>query len=391
METDRILDLLAKCLELADSDIDGEALSAARKANNLRQKLGKSWGDILSQDASSPTDTKSQDTDTKPFSVHTELSRLHMRVAELQADFDHAQSQKNLLEEEKQLLRASLEEAHADAQRRESDLRAQMRDFIDQLTLEQNHVQKISETLTNFQDQKQTLQKQNFDLEKRLHNLACRNQVLKEVIQEITDREILLRSRLKNFETDEFMDLEESAFSWNIPTLETPALEKKDLTFSQMSPDTTAGLPAPEIKLNRLLPALPIFDTQNSDTATYIVEVKPLSKLVTDATLKHAITAYTNARQSGAEYIVASPSGITLGSLFEMDIDPAIAASLIAAIDASDTLTWSDYTPIRDRFNLKMVQIAAVVLQNDLRYIRQPWQLKRLPKGQSHKLLRGIR
>lgn len=388
METERILDLLAKCLELADSDIDGEALSAARKANNLRQKLGKSWEDIIS--TKSETAKPTQEADPKPFSVHTELSRLHMRVAELQTELDHSQAQKNLLEEEKQLLRASLEEAHSDNKRRESDLRDQMSHFIDQLTLEQDRVRNISENLSLLQIEKQQAETQKTDLDKRLHHLACRNQALKDVIQEMTDREVLLRSRIKSLDPDDLDDLDEADFSYEF-TLETKDFPATALADTPESDDLSQpSLPAPKVKLNRLLPALPLPAKKDADAPTYIIEVKPLSRLVTDATLKHATEAFSSARATGAEYIMSSPSGITLGHLFDMDIDPAIAASIVTAIDASQTLTWSDYVPIRDRFNLKMVQVAAVVLQYNLRFIRQPWQLKRLPDGQNHDNLRGI-
>lgn len=394
METERILDLLAKCLELADSDIDGEALSAARKANNLRQKLGKSWEDIITTRAE--PSKSDHNTDPKPFSVHSELSRLHMRVAELQTELDHSQAQKNLLEEEKQLLRASLEEAHSDNKRRESDLRDQMSHFIDQLTLEQDRVRHISQNLSHLQTEKQQADSQKADLDKRLHHLACRNQALKDVIQEMTDREVLLRSRIKSLDPDNIpdnlSDLDDADFRYefNLDANDLPPTALADI------PDTTAldtdqpSLPAPRIKLNRLLPALPLPAKKDADAPTYIIEVKPLSRLVTDATLKHASKALSTARETGAEYIISSPSGITLGNLFDMEVDPAIAASLMAAIDASQTLTWSDYLPIRDRFNLKMVQVAAVVLQYNLRFIRQPWQLKRLPDGQNHDNLRGI-
>ena len=381
METERILDLLAKCLELADSDIDGEALSAARKANDLRQKLGRSWEDILANKLANSSEVLPE-TDEKLSSVHTKFSRLHMYVAELKAKLEQNRAKRNLLEEEKQLLRASLEESHSDSKRREKDLRTQMRSFIDQLTLEQNRVRDISQTVVILQREKQSFDYQKSVLDKRLRHLAYRNQALRDVIREMTDREVLLRSRLKSFYPDELTDLDEADFRDDI------VLSPSALPEAQLSSQTS--LPGPKVKLNRLLPALALPTKGDTDTPTYIIEVKSLSRLVTDATLKHASQAFISARATGAEYIMSSPSGITLGHLFDMDIDPAITASLIAIIDASHVLTWSDYVPIRDRFNLKMVQIAAVVLQNNLRFIRQPWQIKRLPEGQSHDNLRGI-
>ena len=41
------IEKLIKCLELTRSDQDGEALAAIRKANNLRNTLGKSWGELV--------------------------------------------------------------------------------------------------------------------------------------------------------------------------------------------------------------------------------------------------------------------------------------------------------------------------------------------------------
>lgn len=47
MTTQADLERLAKCLELATSDNDHEALAALRKANQLRKRLGFTWTELL--------------------------------------------------------------------------------------------------------------------------------------------------------------------------------------------------------------------------------------------------------------------------------------------------------------------------------------------------------
>ncbi len=60
-----IFDKMVKCLELSSSNMDGEALSALRKANKYRIELKKSWDELLkpkpqplSQKSHSPTPPK---------------------------------------------------------------------------------------------------------------------------------------------------------------------------------------------------------------------------------------------------------------------------------------------------------------------------------------------
>lgn len=51
------LDRLAKCLELATSDNDHEALAALRKANAIRKRLGFGWADLLARGSIQTPDT----------------------------------------------------------------------------------------------------------------------------------------------------------------------------------------------------------------------------------------------------------------------------------------------------------------------------------------------
>lgn len=140
--------------------------------------------------------------------------------------------------------------------------------------------------------------------------------------------------------------------------------------------DRTAGL------LHRTQPVVFV------ENRGIVVEIKPLSRMFLYSSLKRARAAMDYARETGADYVVVSASGVTLNTLFTMDVDPAAAAAVLAEVDRRGQLGWSDYQDLRERHDLKTIHTGAIVLQNDLFFSRLPWRLKRLPDGESYDALR---
>ena len=71
------IEKLIKCLELSRSEHDGEALTAVRKANNIRNTLGLSWADLIGV-GPSPSPRTTPDAPPDISAMLAELSEAEM-------------------------------------------------------------------------------------------------------------------------------------------------------------------------------------------------------------------------------------------------------------------------------------------------------------------------
>ena len=407
MEQERLIELLAKCLELSGSDQDGEALAAARRANAIRSRLGLTWKETLTVSSGSKGVAPRAEARHQPFGLHAEVSRLQARVAELQAELELARSAprgQSAVEQENALLRAALDEAQREIEQRERKLRKQLREVLAMLTQEQERAQQATARLGALQDMIANADHRIGDASRNAQIHSDRARALERSLSEFLAREVTLRQEIEEIrrERDALRAAQERAsrvlarfprvpglgIGLGRPANEDAAAmivrDAKDPAFLLDDSDPSGRSTGADL-LPSVLPGLPLFNINGRYT---IVEIKPLSRLFIYTTLKRALAAITFARETGADYVIASASGVTLGALFRHEVDPAARDAVLGQIERTGELSWDAYQGLRDRFSLKTIQTGAIVLQNDLQFSRLPWKMRRLPDGETYGPLR---
>ncbi|MEM7654256.1 MAG: hypothetical protein AAF220_13935 [Pseudomonadota bacterium] len=388
MEQERLIELLAKCLELSGSDVDGEALAASRRANAIRGRLGLTWKEALTSSLQHSHHLAEPEHRHQPFGLHAEVSKLQTRVAELQAELKVARAsprRQSAVEEENALLRAALDESHRESDQREQKLRKQLREVLTMLTQEQERAQQASARVAALQDMlsgsDHRIAEANRD--SQLHHDRAR--ALERSLSEFLAREVTLRHEIEEIKRErDYLQAAESRARrvlGRYPLI--PGLGRAGRLNAAGA--ATVGEPANEggpsndvetvqedgaladTRGGALIPGLPVFNANGRYT---IVEIKPLSRLFIYTTLRRALAAITFARETGADYVIASASGVTLGTLFRHEVDTEARDAVLRRIDETGEVSWDAYQGLRDEFGLKTVQTGAIVLQNDLQFSR---------------------
>lgn len=298
---DRTLDLVAKCLELVSSDVDGEALAAARKADALRSNLGKDWREIL---AGATARTLDDELSTAGW-LAGEVEILQSQVLALQDEIDDLRMREHARSCETDRLRASLDHAR-DA-------------------------------------------------------LAGRERTWRRVLGEA--RDALARERLRRDQTAARLAAMEDVAARGLPPV--------------------AGALAPPARTTgTALAAL-------EGVCSVVLEVKPLPRMFTLATLRRAEDAMAWAAETGARYVLVSGGGVTLGALAALKVDPAIETAVLARLDADGGLDLDGYRGLRRSHGVRTLDLAALVVQRDLAHARRPWGVRPLPEGRDFSALRS--
>jgi len=439
MRNDRLLGLLAKCLEMVNSDQDGEALAAARKANALREKMGIGWEEVLRgtpgpirHDAPSPR-------------LEAEVDYLRSRLNEVQNDLIQARKAAHSAEIETRALREALAEGNAAMERRERELRQRLIEVEGMLEVERERNQQATARLAVLQDikghadrrvaaaervaaeatdQAKALEKSNESFLKRELGLresmekARRESItllgerdrlerqVKSLQRRLGDRSSAGKGKVQDRSNGQNGGHHESGTDGALAVIgesATPAphpgrglviLNPQQVgRIMAPTPDKAAngsGSQSAEASEPRLSTGLlqrtqPFVFVENRGI---VVEIKPLSRMFLYSSLKRARAAMDYARETGADYVVVSASGVTLNTLFSMEVERDAVDAVLDEIDRQGQLSWSDYQDLRERYDLKTIHTAAIVLQNDLFFSRLPWRLKRLPDGESFRPLK---
>lgn len=384
MQTERTLDLLAKCLELADSNIDGEALAAARKAAALRTRLGLSWRELLGEPVRERVPDPAQQERNRILT--REVDQLRLRVAELNEELESIRSRSTSSQEENMALRRALEEARQTMFRREEELRQRLKETETLLASERNLMRQATEHLATVEEQMVVANRRSDETEAEMQGLVDRCRAIEAMLADMTEREIALRAELE-------VARRQAPTGNNRETLKRGGAQAESIQDAH--PSESQGEYEQNAPVLRQAPsrswlkeptALPFV---TGEKPCVIVEVKPLARMITYPSLRRAMTAMDNARRAGADYVVASASGVTLANLFAMDVDQKKAQAVLEVIDSEGCIDLDRYQTLRDIYNLKTIDVAALALQNDLLFSRLPWKLERLPDGESYAPLRS--
>jgi len=194
MREDKTLELLAKCLELIESDMDGEALAAAKRANALRLRMGKSWRDLLQGDPR--PSQQALEAEKRAGELAREVQELRGHVAVLEGEL--AATRKKLLEAPQPT--STLEPNHSLSDqifnedrlamhRREHELRRKLEALEMQLESERMVSREATEYVASVEDQLIAAQRNTEEKTKELSWLNERFRKLEECLAEMQGQE----------------------------------------------------------------------------------------------------------------------------------------------------------------------------------------------------------
>lgn len=182
MREDKTLELLAKCLELIESDMDGEALAAARRANALRARTGKSWRELLH--GGSAQSRQTLEAERRAGELAREIQELRGHVTVLEGEL--AATRKKLLQAPKKTTEAHslsdhiFNEDRLAMHRREHELRRKLEDLEKQLEAERMVAREATEYVASVEDQLTAAQRNTSEKTKELAWLNERFRQLEE-------------------------------------------------------------------------------------------------------------------------------------------------------------------------------------------------------------------
>jgi len=328
-----------------------------------------------------------------------EVEALQGQIIELQNELELARAgAMKPHDEEVESLRQALDEAKILMRRREEDLYARLTETETALAEERERSSHATARIAAFEDLLAAAQERAETADHDAARAGDRMRALEDMLRQTTHREIRLRQEAEETRRKlEDAALENEQLTARLSALDAETESQRAETLRAMisggvgkslslaperAPSPRLGLP----ESLRLFPTdLPLM---TQDGRCLILEVKPLSRMFVYSTLKRACAAMEYARETGAYYVVVSASGVTLGSLLHLDLDPDLVRTVIGELDEKGRLEWEDFQALRERFAMRTIHLAALVLQNDLLYSRAPWRLQRLPDGETFGRLR---
>ena len=399
MQNEKVIGLVAKCLEMVNSDQDGEVLAAARKANLLRSRLGVGWEEMLR----GMNGSIQHGYEILP--LETEINHMRSRLTKAQNELIQARKAAHSAEIEARALREMLTESTQAMEKRERELCKQQSELESRLADEQTRHQKTRIQLADFSDAENWIKKRTSRAEHQTQEATARMRALERANTTFMQRELGLRASLEKMRFEiqalrrelgqkktHHMNIaaQNSKYDFDEESYVEQASILASDTLPRLATNNALTLQASSDPLLKISPFMARPFVISGASSGVIVEIKPLTRLYLYANLKRARVAMEYAQKTGSDYVMVSPSGVTLDMLFSLKIKPEATQAVLNLLDQKGQISWADYREIRGNYGLKPIHTGGIVVQNDLFFTRMPWHLRRLTQKESFATLRRV-